>query len=122
MPAFRTPFLRAALAALFLAAPARAGLEWGGRLPENRDGRLRLVGGAILDFEGMVEETTRKLYDVTGSTWKQDYAETYDTDDFALEGPYGVVGLSGEAAWRFFRLQFSTVFLNPSTRAEARRD
>lgn len=115
-------FAGAALAALFLSAPVRAGLEWGGRLPENRDGRLRLVGGAILDFEGMVEETTRKLYDVTGSTWKQDYAETYDTDDFALEGPYGVIGLSGEAAWRFFRLQFSTVFLNPSTRAEARRD
>ena len=119
----RNFLLAAALGALlFSPAPVRAGLEWGGRLPDNRDGRLRLVGGAILNFEGMVEETTRKLYDVTGSTWKQEYAETYDTDDFDLEGPYGVVGLSSEAAWKFFRWQFSSVFLNPSTRTTARRD
>ncbi|MGD9782211.1 MAG: hypothetical protein AB7V14_08680 [Kiritimatiellia bacterium] len=123
MPRPRAPFFWAALAApLFWSAPARAGLEWGGSLPDNRDGRLRLAGGAVLGFEGMVTETTRKLYDVTGSTWKQAYAETYDTDDFDLEGPFGAIGLSGEAAWKFFRLQFSTVFLNPSTRTTARRD
>ena len=121
----RRPYLfpAAALGALLLSlVPARAGLEWGGRVPDNRDGRLRLVAGAILHFEGIVTETTRKLYDVTGSTWKQADAETYDLDDFDLDGPYGVVGLSGEAAWRFFRLQFDTVFLNPSAQTTARRD
>ena len=101
---------------------ARAGAEWGGTLDKGRTQNLRFTLGAVLEFEGMVSETTRKLYDVTGATWSQADAESYGFNDFNLDGPYGAAGLSLDMAWRFFRLQLDTTFLNPSTRATARRD
>ena len=104
------------------AAPARAGAEWGGSYPPGRAQHLRLQGGVVFGFEGMVAETTRKLYDVTGHTWKQDTAETYDTSDFNLDDSYGLIGLSCEAAWKFVGLQLDTAFFQPSTRSTARRD
>lgn len=108
---------------LALSLPAvRAGVEWGGILEPGREQNLRLSVGAVIEFEGMVTETTRKLYDVTGHTWKQDGAESYDASDFNLDGPYGTIGLSFDSAWKFIRLQVDTLFLNPSTEAHARRD
>jgi len=115
--------LAPALAALALiSTSARAGVEWGGCLVPGHDQNLRFTAGAVMNFEGMVTETTRKLYDVTGSTWKQSLAESYDTDDFNLDGPFGTVGLSLDAAWKFVRLQVDSTFLNPSTDATAKRD
>ena len=55
---------------------ARAGVEWGGCLEPGRNQNLRITGGAVLDFQGMIAETHRKLYDVTGHTWNQDNALT----------------------------------------------
>ena len=113
----------AALAAWTIWLPsARAGAEWGGSFPPGRSQHLRLQGGAVIGFEGMVAETTRKLYDVTGHTWKQQDAETYGTSDFNLDGSYALFGLSCDAMWSFVGLQFDTAFFNPSTRATARRD
>ena len=113
----------AALAALTALMPsARAGAEWGGSFPPDRSQHLRLTGGAVVGFEGMVAETTRKLYDVTGHTWKQQDAETYGTSDFDLDGTYGLFGLSCDAMWSFVGIQFDTAFFRPSTRATARRD
>ena len=113
----------AALAALTAFMPsARAGAEWGGSFPPDRSQHLRLTGGAVVGFEGMVAETTRKLYDVTGHTWKQQDAETYGTSDFDLDGTYGLFGLSCDAMWSFVGIQFDTAFFRPSTRATARRD
>ena len=119
----RSRFFLAALAALtLLPASARAGAEWGGSFPPGRSQHLRLQGGAVIGFEGMVAETTRKLYDVTGHTWKQDDAERYDTSDFDLDGSYGLFGLSCDAMWSFVGLQLDTAFFQPSTRTTARRD
>lgn len=119
----RYRFVLAALAALTLPlASVRAGAEWGGSFPPGRAQHLRLMGGAVVGFEGMVAETTRKLYDVTGHTWKQQDAETYDTSDFNLDGSYGLFGLSCDAMWSFVGLQLDTAFFSPSTRATARRD
>ncbi len=116
-------FHLAALASLFLLLPAaQAGVEWGGCLVPGHNQNLRFTAGSILEFEGMVTETTRKLYDVTGSTWKQSMAESYDLNDFNLDGPYGTIGFSLDMAWEFFRLQLDTTFLNPSADATARRD
>ena len=105
-----------------LASPGRAEWEWGGCLVPGHNQNLRLTAGAVLEFEGMVTETTRKLYDVTGHTWKQDTAETYGTSDFNLDDSYGLIGLSCEAAWKFVGLQLDTAFFQPSTRSTARRD
>lgn len=118
-------FRAAGMALLALAAgavPARAGAEWGGSFPPDRAQHLRLQGGVIYGFEGMVSETTRKLYDVTGHTWKQEDAETYGTSDFNLDGTYGLFGLSCDAMWNFIGLQLETAFFQPSTRTTARRD
>ena len=105
-----------------LAGSARAELEWGGCLVPGHNQNLRFTAGAILQFEGMIAETTRKLYDVTGHTWKQEGAESYNTSDFNLDGPYGTLGFSLDMAWSFLRLQLDSSFLNPSTTATARRD
>ena len=114
------PLMAAALALCLPAA--RAGVEWGGCLVPDHNQNLRLTVGSVQKFEGMVAETTRKLYDVTGHTWKQEGAESYDISDFNLDGPYGTLGLSYDVAWRFFRLQIDTAFMNPSTTTTARRD
>lgn len=112
----------AVLALAALAAAARAGAEWGGSYPPGQRNQLRLHGGAVTRFEGMVAETTRKFYDATGQTWKQDDAETYGTSDFNLDGPYGLFGLSGEAMGRYVGFRLETSFFQPSTRTTARRD
>lgn len=102
--------------------PAHAGWEWGGALVPGHNQNLRFAAGAILEFEGLVTETTRKLYDVTGNTWKQTLAESYGTSDFNLEGPFGTMGFSLDMAWPFVRLQLDSLFLNPSATATAKRD
>ena len=105
-----------------LASPGRAEWEWGGCLVPGHNQNLRFTAGAVLEFEGMVAETTRKLYDVTGNTWKQSLAESYGTSDFNLDGPYGTLGLSLDMAWTFVRFQADSTFVQPSTTATARRD
>lgn len=123
----RRPF-RAMMAALALAvvwvpsASRGGGAEWGGILSSNRTQNVRLLAGAVLEFEGVVAETTRKVYEVTGATESQARAQTYGTSDFDLEGPYGTVGLSLDMAWKFFRLSLDTLFLNPSVSTIAKRD
>ena len=104
------------------AVGARGGAQWGSSCPPGQRQQLRLQAGAATRFEGMVAETTRKLYDVTGHTWKQDTAETYGTSDFDLDGPYGLFGLAGEAQGRFFGFRLETAFFQASTRTTARRD
>lgn len=117
-------FARAAATALLALAPlaARAQFEWGGVLAEGREQNLRFTLGTIPEFEGMVTETTRRLYDVTGRPGSQSDAESYGTSDFNMDGPYGTLGISFDSAWKFFRLQIDSSFLNPETKTTARRD
>ena len=70
------------------------GLEWGGVLATGRTQTIRFQAGAILEFEGGVTETTRRFYDVTGRVESQALAESYNTSDFDLDGPFGALGLS----------------------------
>ena len=84
------------LAALALiSTSARAGVEWGGCLVPGHNQNLRFTAGAVMNFEGMITETTRKLYDVTGHTWKQDGALSFSSSDFNLDGPYGTGTIIG---------------------------
>lgn len=98
------------------------GLEWGGILPTGRTQNIRFQAGAILEFEGGVTETTRRLYDVTGRVESQALAESYGTSDFDLDGPFGALGLSLDMAWKFVRLQIDTMLLAPSVSTTAKRD
>ncbi|MDP6525381.1 MAG: hypothetical protein QGH15_14275 [Kiritimatiellia bacterium] len=89
---------------------------------ESRDAGLRLRAGALFEFEGMVEETTRSFYDVTGQSYKQEDAETYDSDDFGMEDGYPMIGLSFENGARFLTFQFDFMLMNPDTEAVAKRN
>ena len=119
----RRPILLATLL-LWTVAPGalRAGVQWGGCLEPGRDQNLRLSFGVISEFEGMIAETRRKLYDVTGNSWKQEDAERYSTSDFNLDGSYQTMGFSLDMAWSFIHLQLDSIFLNPATSATAQRD
>jgi hypothetical protein len=108
--------------ATVLSAPAAELIEWGRNLPEDRDDRLMLTAGAITELKGMVQETTRKLYDVTGSYWKQEDAESYDTDDFNLDGPFPTFGISYERAAHLFSFQIDAAYVSAEATSVARRN
>ena len=104
------------------ASPSRADFAVGGFVPDGQATQLRFNIGGIFEFEGMIEETTRKYYDAVGRTASQSDAENYSTDDFDLDGFHGMLGLSLNKNWKGFRLQLDTSFLNPSTDTVASRD
>ena len=102
---------------------ANAGAISGGRdLEDSRDFSFRLTFGQISDFNAAVEETTRKLYDVTGSYWKQDDAESYNLDDFNIGDVHVTIGFSLEKAWRFFTLQMDASMINIESSTVAARN
>ncbi len=96
--------------------------KWGGVLQTNRTQNFRVLVGAVLSFEGGVEETTRKLYDVNGRSFSQADAESFNTSDFDMKGPYGGIGFSLDMAWNFFRMEIDSLFLAPSISTTAKRD
>ncbi len=109
------------LGVMFLST-AEAGFLYGGRdLEDGRDFSIRGSVGRISDFNMMVQETTRRLYDVTGSYWKQDDAENYNLNDFNIDDEHATVGLSLEKAWRFFTFQFDASILEIESSTVARR-
>lgn len=115
----------AAIAAAWLVLPALAlgqVVEWGGVRHPRRTQNLSLRIGAVTDFEGLVVETTRRVYEVTGDDQAQQRAQTMGTSDFDLSGPFAAAGLSIQGRGRFLRIHFDTLFLKPSVSSVARRD
>jgi hypothetical protein len=104
------------------AAPSRAEFGLGGFVPDGQSHQLRFNIGGVFEFEGMVEETTRKYYTAVGRHESQRDAENYSDDDFDLDGFHGMLGLSLNRNWKGFRLQLDTSFLAPSTDTVASRD
>jgi len=106
-----------------VASPTEASFLYGGRdLEDGRDFSLRGSVGQISDFNAMVQETTRSLYDVTGSYWKQDDAENYNLNDFNIGDEHNTIGLSLEKAWRFFTFQFDASIVEIESSTVARRN
>ena len=111
------------LALVLTAGTAHA--EWfvrGREMEEDRDFRLQLSVGSVRELDAVIQETTRKLYDVTGGYWKQATAENYDLNDLGMEDGYLSLGISLEKAWKYFSLQFDTAFFQAESDAVARRD
>ena len=94
----------------------------GRAVPESRDKRFSLTFGTVQNMEGMVEETTRKLYDVTGSYWKQDDAETFSLNDFGMNDSYTSVGFEFENNGDFFTFMWDAAFMDMSAASTARRN
>lgn len=124
MIVLREPLLQLFCALILgTASLSHAGFIAAGRpIDDGHDGGLRLSGGIITEMEMMVQETTRRLYDVNNETWKQDTAESYDLNDFNMDDNEPVVGLSLEKGWKYFTIQFEIMAMNPSTETTARRD
>lgn len=83
---------------------------------------LRGTAGTVTEINGMVEETHRALYDVTGSYWKQDNRSSYDASDFGMEGGYFSMGLSLEKVWTFFTFQFDASLTQAQADSVAHED
>jgi len=116
-------YLTAVITCAVMTITANAGVISGGRdLEDGRDFRLRFTAGQISDFNAAVEETTRKLYDVTGSYWKQDDAESYNLDDFNIDDTHTTIGFSLEKAWRFFTFQLDASLINIESSTVAERN
>lgn len=102
---------------------ARAGVFSAGRTREQgRDFRIDITAGQIQSIEAIVQETTRKLYDVTGETFKQEDAENYDLNDFDMDDGYPMIGVSMEKMWKYFTFQLDASFMQPDTETVARRN
>ncbi len=96
--------------------------EWGRSEQSGRGFSLRLTGGQITEFSAVVQETTRKLYEVTGETWKQERANNFDLDDFNISGSHPVFGLSMQRSGKFFTFMLDGTYIALSSEAVARRD
>jgi hypothetical protein len=106
-----------------ISAQAETGiLSWGRDLEDGRDFSFRVSAGQISGFHASLEETTRKLYDVTGSYWKQDDAENYNLDDFNIDDSYPSIGFSFEKAWRFFTFQIDASLIQIDSSSIAMRN
>jgi hypothetical protein len=104
-----------------LADAARAGVGAGRGLEQDRNTRIGVAGGALLNLEGFVEETTRPLYYVTGNTYKLN-PESYDETDFNADSGYWLVGLEFEQTWKYVTFKTQVLAMNPQTDAVARRN
>jgi hypothetical protein len=93
-----------------------------GGLTDLTDAHIRLMIGAVSDIQGLVEETTRTFYDVSGQPEKQELAERYDLQDFGMDDTYPVLGVGMEWIWRYITLQWDLLFMNPDTDTVAQRN
>ncbi len=116
-------FIKSILVLAFTSGILHAGGFVAGRdLGDGRDLRVGLSVGQITEFRGMVVETTRRLYDVTGDSWKQDTAESYNLDDFNLDDAYTTFGLTFEKSWNYFTLKINSSYMSISSDSVALRD
>jgi len=83
---------------------------------------LGLRGGVITEFNAVVQETTRKLYDVTGEEWKQDRANNFALEDFNVTGSHPAIGLGLQRSGRFLTFHLDANYMAISSDAVARRD
>jgi len=106
-----------------VAENAAAGMLRGGRAEEaGRGFSIGIQAGAITEFNAVVQETTRKLYDVMGEEWKQDRANEFNQDDFNISGTHPVIGLGLQRSGRFLTFLLDANYFSISSDAEARRD
>ena len=80
---------------------------------------FNITVGEISEIEGSVEETTRRLFTVTGQDDKQDNAESYTFGELGLDRSDITFGTSLEYIWRYFTLQFDGSYVHAEASAVA---
>lgn len=96
----------------------RKGRDLGGAA----DARFSFTFGTAGDMKILVEETTRRFYDVTDQQFKQDDAERFDLNDFSVDEDYPTAGLFAEKVWTWWSFQFDLAAMNPEIDTVARRN
>ena len=120
-----TRVLRLALtAAVLTALPAARGepVAAGRVFDHDRANRLFLTVGQVGTLEGSVDETTRRLFTVTGQDAKQDNAESYSFDELGLDSSDLTFGLSYERLWRWVTLRLDGAYVRAEASGNAPRD
>jgi len=121
----RYKFRAASMCFLFLVGRlcwAQGWFEAGRTLSDTEDAGLRVTAGTVTDIKGLVQETRRQYYDVTGQPEKQALAENWDLEDFGMDDTYPAIGLSMEKAWTYFSLQWDVLVMNPDVDSVAQRN
>ncbi|OGV67967.1 MAG: hypothetical protein A2283_09085 [Lentisphaerae bacterium RIFOXYA12_FULL_48_11] len=108
---------------LGVAGTSHGGLFSAGReTNEKSDGHLRITAGSINEIQGMVEETTRKVYEVEGRWEDAASGSTFTQDDFNMKGPYATLGVSLETQWKYFSLQMDVLGFKTEVNTVASRN
>lgn len=110
------------LALAVLPAAARAGVEWGVSVPEDRNSLWTVSCGAVASLSGSVDETFRAFYHATGQDSKQALAESWNLDDFGFDAPWTAFGVHFAHSWRFAALRLDFSFFELDASATAKRD
>jgi len=108
------------LLSLCLGSTAFAGIHAGRHLTEGRTFTIGLAAGQVNVLDASVQETDR-AYDDTDRSEFEKYLANYTLDDFDVDPPYAIYGLSIEHQWRYITLALDAFYLNVETTATADR-
>jgi hypothetical protein len=115
--------LSVAIVVFLSVVDARGGIFSAGRdIQQKTDSNFRITAGAINEIEGMVEETTRKVYEIEGNFEAANSGETYTQDDFGMKGPYPTLGFSLENKWKYFTFQLDMLGFKAEVNTVAHRN
>ncbi len=122
MPRFALALPAASAAvSLLLAAPALGAAR--GRVfdPEKRL-RIDVLVGEVSTLEGLVDETTRPLFEVTGQPELQSRRESFSFSELGLRTGEATYGLGLELMGKWVTLQAESTFMRAEARGIAVRD
>ncbi len=106
---------------LLAASPAALAVEKGRVFDPDKRLRFNASIGELSQIDGFVQETTRRLFEVTGRP-QPDNVEAYSFADFGLEKSNTTFGGSLEYLWKYVTLQFNGSWVRADAEGVASRD
>lgn len=115
--------LRLLILLLALSAGARADVIAGGRTfdPEHSFS-ISLSMGQVTDISGGVQETTRRLFEVTGEPERQKGQVSYSFNELGLTESEIMYGVQLEKMWKYVTLRFDIASLSAEANGAPYRD
>ena len=108
-------------ALIALSAPSLAMVKGRAYEPGKRL-RLNATVGQVSPIEGFVQETTRRLFEVTGQPERQAGAESFSLEDVGIRDSETTYGLSMEYMWKYVTLQVDGSYMRAEATGTASRD
>jgi hypothetical protein len=122
MSYWRNPALTCLCMAVAVPGAWAGGVQAGRWVEEEKRTSVRFFMGKIDSIEGTVDETTRRLFTVTGQDDKQDNAESYSFEDLGLRDSEMMYGLSLEHIWKYVTVQLEGGYVRAEASETANRD